>query len=528
MTYGLDGTLIISFISLAGFWFYWKLRVNREAPEVETYSTFFMGGEKIGRNLTMENNWGLCFAFANAVWYYAYLGFTYGPKAYLFQVPWSLSIVILGYFLPIYIKHSKHGTIHSFLSSRYGNKFGLYASIITTIGYFLNVGFEVYFSTFLISKFLGTSEYTLPLALTLSVFISLYLVVGGYKANAKTDPYQNWACVIALVALLWLMCAANGINPIDLLTALIPAASSSLNMSDFQPVTWDLILGITAFTFFFNFVDMANWQSVASNRLLENSDIKRVQTGFYSSAFRQMIAPAILGTLLGVIVHYIDKNTAQADYFDIAMKSVSFGSPMLTFVVVGLLVFGFISVTLSSADSYSLAALQTLSTDVIKRKDFLKSQDSNVDKGEREALERAVINWSKKFLLFLTPLMTLSFFGLYSAAKALDNESAVFNFQFAMYGAAMVLFPALVGAFMGANEDENRAKFDNRFALVSIIFGLSAVLIPFAAFQFFIAEDIFEGFGNGRIIPLTPVFGILVSGAIYGYGFWRWRRISAT
>jgi hypothetical protein len=117
---------------------------------------------------------------------------------------------------------------------------------------------------------------------------------------------------------------------------------------------------------------------------------------------------------------------------------------------------------------------------------------------------------------------------LYSAAKALDNESAVFNFQFAMYGAAMVLFPALVGAFMGANEDENRAKFDNRFALASIIFGLSAVLIPFAAFQFFIAEDIFEGFGNGRIIPLTPVFGILVSGAIYGYGFWRWRRISAT
>jgi hypothetical protein len=95
--------IVAPLIVIAGLLFYWRLswwgtgevehstfqRLKTDlsrafrAPsssvtnlQTQTFATFFLGGKKVGGELTGNTNWSLCFAFANAIWYFAYLGYT--------------------------------------------------------------------------------------------------------------------------------------------------------------------------------------------------------------------------------------------------------------------------------------------------------------------------------------------------------------------------------------------------------------------------------------------------------------------
>ncbi len=51
---------------------WWKWRTVPDEDR-DSFERFFQGEGRVGEQLTTNNNWGLCFAFANAVWYFAFL-----------------------------------------------------------------------------------------------------------------------------------------------------------------------------------------------------------------------------------------------------------------------------------------------------------------------------------------------------------------------------------------------------------------------------------------------------------------------
>ncbi len=188
----LIGFVIAVFIVTAGILYFWyaKLRARRLLP-MDSFSTFFLGGGRVGEHLTTNNNWGICFAFANALWYYAYLGYYYGLYILFLQAAWSLAIVFIAWHITKYLDASRDGTVHGFIGHHYGARASVLAAVATLIGYTLNVGFEVFYSAHLLVVSAGGTQYELLLAVTIAVFVGGYCIMGGYLSSVVTDPIQN-------------------------------------------------------------------------------------------------------------------------------------------------------------------------------------------------------------------------------------------------------------------------------------------------------------------------------------------------
>jgi hypothetical protein len=148
---GLVGVVIAVFIVTAGILCFWYMKLRaRKRLAMDSFGTFFLGGGKVGEHLTANNNWGICFAFANAIWYYAYLGYYYGLYILFLQVAWSVAVVFIAWHIGQYLVASDDGTVHGFISHHYGARASVLAAVATLIGYTLNVGFEIFYSAHLL------------------------------------------------------------------------------------------------------------------------------------------------------------------------------------------------------------------------------------------------------------------------------------------------------------------------------------------------------------------------------------------
>jgi hypothetical protein len=221
--------IVAPLIVIAGLLFYWRLswwgtgevehstfqRLKTDlsrafrAPsssvtnlQTQTFATFFLGGKKVGGELTGNTNWSLCFAFANAIWYFAYLGYTYGIWAFLLQVPWTLAIFVLALLFERYLTASKTGTVHGFIGSLYGPRTAILAAIVTCSGYALNCGFEVFYSAYLLCVIFNLQKFALLISLFAVFFISSCIIAGGYSANVRTNIWKNYVGLFALLLLL--------------------------------------------------------------------------------------------------------------------------------------------------------------------------------------------------------------------------------------------------------------------------------------------------------------------------------------
>jgi Na+/proline symporter len=348
---------ITTAIVCAGLILLWHLKWVR-SPGSLSFETFFVGGGRVNATLAANNNWGLCFAFANAIWYYAFLGYYYGPWAFLLQLPWSLAVVVLSFKIVSYIRASEFGTVHGFIESRYGTRAGVLAAIATLIGYTINIGFELFYSAYLLCVALGFPDLGFIVGVFLAIFVAAYCAAGGYLANVRTDRFQN---LIGLAAVLFLIVA---------LVSIFRETTGTWNIFatkiDFAPIPWHFVLGVSTFAFFFNFVDMANWQSIAASRKLQSDELKKVSQGLIYSAAVQFLAPAFVGCCLGVMLKGMKGDLADDAYFAFAF-SQTFGATYLGAILLGLVLFGLLGITISSAGSYLLASMQTLAVDVIWR-----------------------------------------------------------------------------------------------------------------------------------------------------------------
>jgi hypothetical protein len=184
----------------------------------------------------------------------------------------------------------------------------------------LNIGFELFYSSHLLVVSLGVQKYELIVAVLIALFVGGYCVIGGYLSSVVTDPLQNWLGVISLLILLCL------IIPGLLHGSSVRALFSPVNNT--YPGT-SFIIGVVVFSFFFNLVDMANWQSIAANRNLPAEQLRDVSVGLYRSAAIQMVAPAALGTLFGAALHLVTPGVSDDGYFGVAIR------PLLSFAHLG-------------------------------------------------------------------------------------------------------------------------------------------------------------------------------------------------
>jgi Na+/proline symporter len=489
-------------IVVIGMTVLWYLKWDRNPSDV-SFESFFVGGGKVGETLTANNNWGLCFAFANAVWYYAFLGYYYGPWTFLLQVPWSVAVILLSRKLSLYIAASHSGTVHGFIEHRYGARAALVAAVATLIGYTINIGFELFYSAFLLCVGLGIPELGFIVSMFLAIFVAGYCVAGGYLGNVRTDRFQNLlgfaAVVFLIVALMPKFYSATG------------SWNAFSTAGNFSAPPWHFVLGVATFAFLFNFVDMANWQSLAANRNLSKADLANVGRGLFWSAVVQMIAPAFVGCWLGVILKALKGDLADDQYFNFAFSNV-FGDSLTSAILLGIVVFGLLGITISSAGSYLLASMQTLAVDIVWRRELEKSS------GKDENLQRAVLRWTRHNLMFLSLASVAVFASMYYGLSKFGVQGLAFQFQFVMYGVAVTLVPCVIEALL-ALHSQRSVRISANSALFSICAGLTAVLIPF-----FIAATVWDlpaievirlqygiSVSGDAIINLTPVFGFLIA-----------------
>ena len=525
----LIGFVIVGIVLVVGIYGFWRVKIRagknylRDNPDkkgqTDSFGTFFLGGGKVGSLRTTNNNWGLCFAFANSIWYYTYLGYYYGVYILFLQVAWSIALVFIARHLSKYLAATNDGTIHGFIGHHYGARASILAATATLIGYTLNIGFELFYSSHLLLVSTGVTapQYELLLAVIVALFVGGYCALGGYIASVETDLIQNSMGVVALLMLLWLV-----------RSTLLDGSSLHQVLSASKAVHTPLsfIIGVVVFSFFFNLVDMATWQSIAANRSLSADKLHDVRNGFYVAASMQMIAPALLATLFGAALRITTEGIGDDAYFIAVLRPIFGAMTPGRGLFIGLLFLGFISVTISSAGGYLLAAMQALAVDIFKRKEAKELLRIDLTKEVKMEIEQEIVVWVKQRMVLVVVTMTVIFWGLWFGLGKIDKSGLAFQFQFVMYGAATTLVPCVGYRLFWRTTDS--ASWKSNAGFWSILIGLFCVIVPFG-----LAEipplHLDTALQKVHLVPddisnLTPLFGLVAS--LITFVFVRMREVS--
>eukprot|EP01012_Entosiphon_sulcatum_P024636 TRINITY_DN29825_c0_g1_i1.p1 TRINITY_DN29825_c0_g1~~TRINITY_DN29825_c0_g1_i1.p1 ORF type:complete len:449 (-),score=3.52 TRINITY_DN29825_c0_g1_i1:15-1268(-) len=411
-------------------------------------------------------------------------------------------------------------------------------------------------SSLMFSIWLGSDKLVYPMLIATSIVFGTYCSIGGYMANCRTDKIQSIMGMIAICLLCVLlsyklestegliasvimsvMCAifsfsenyskvhvlkkynlqeiANIVSVVALVVTCIFLFYTSKNnvtgishpvklfSSKMPPIS--LIMGLTTFMLFFNSVDMANWQSISANSNVDKSEHKDIKLAFLRSAIYMLWFPAFCGTLLGCLSHAFPSLT-DVNLFPAAISNSlpSSVGPIISGLVFGFIFFGLFSTSLSSADSYLMAAANTLSWDLFKYKEYKKIQGTN-DMAIKAELEKKFTDDIRTKLIFLALFMTCSFAALYLLAG-----SSLFSFQFIMYGSALSLFPSVMYGLYLQNKNNKPDKIKlGKWSAFSILGGVLLGIIPYL---------VVNTVKNIDISTYSPLLSLLGSSLIFFIG----------
>lgn len=496
----IEESLTALLVILIGFYVYvliaWRSKSNQW-----TLSSFFLGGKKIGVRPTKHTNWGIGFAFANGIWFCATLAYKFGWTVLVIQLIWSCSIAALGFFLRPYLTASRDETIHGYLGVVYGSGARIIACLATTIGYVMTCGFEVYYSSEILSRSIGQLELAVPFSIVLAILFGSYCMIGGYEANVRTDRPQNilGALTMSVLVLVLFACLWPKIG-----SAPDQRTWATLFRATIPP--WDMLLGLGVFLSVFNLVDMANWQSISANSELPDSQKKVIPWAYYKSAAYQMVFPSLAGGLVGCGLRVFD-GLQDGDLFPTVFGSLLPGlEPLTRGVFLGAILLGCISLTLSSADSFLMAAANTLSWDLFKHHEYREiALTTTVNRAESE---KEYVLSVRRWLIPLAIAMVLIFWRVY-----IFVPDKVFQLQFIMYGSALSLAPGLFYALRNGLSQNVPFHSVHWWVVASIACGVMAGLAPLALL---IAR--IPVFGQEDWTSLSPVLTLSLSYAVFLIG----------
>lgn len=554
----MSNTQLLCIFFIVGLGLYAFVKIAQREPRDWHLKSFFLGGGKIGPDLTEHNTLDITFAWSGGIYFFALLAYQSGPWVMVLQLAWCFSIVVLALLLPRIIRRIRGQTIHGFLAEHYGQVAQVIAAVATTSGYVINAGYEFYWSALMLSSALGRPAMLLPLAVMFAVIAGTYCTIGGYRSNARTDKPQNLLGVASLALIVPLLAAQFHLSGVVLIASLIFAGGSVLyvvltvvhsartgglprrvlntvaiafaavgflvlggiyagaadgsaeqSLMVSKALSPSLLLGLLSFLPFFNVVDMQNWQQIAANEDMAESSYRDLSWSIVRATLYVYWFPSLGGVLIGTALRAYPGTLTDTTLFNAVFASLAPDLPdVLRGLLIGFIVLGLIATSLSTFDSFLMSALQTIRYDLFGRK---RLSEIKVGLGNAEQKERAFVSLSRKLLIPIAVSMIVVFYYLDTA-----YPGQILNFQAVMYAAPLMLIAPLLLALFTQSESRSRHSF-----AVSLSLSLG-LLILFGMFRAFSAEGA-SAWEKEWLPNLMPVTALAFTTAGIGLSALYWK-----
>ncbi len=438
--------------------------------EATTLAGYFLGNRKLGPQLTNQNFWATSFALANGLAYFSTLGYKYGFKAVLFQVPWFLSFVLLAWQAPKILIITRNKTLHKFLGEHYGNKVRLLSACISLLAVLSTVLYEIHVSSQIILQTLRRE--TISIGPDFYVFILVtailaiwYVDAGGFIGTAKTDKIQNGSGFYATCGLIiGVVIAGFSLSDTSQFSQKVMAATMGSSEFGYEAIPLLVVSGVLCYASVWNFVDPSNWQAWSANSdLTDRETVNCLKNETLKAAGKMLIFPCAAGVIIGVLSRSANIGVNEYDHFAAAVivsidkwatlfGLLAFNSTIHTIIVgllSGLMCFGLFSLALSTIDSYMISASQTYCWDLHRNhrntiENIICADDDNPTP-EIINIGKPIVQTAKHFL-YIAFIVSLVFFE--AMVKLISKESDVFVIQFLMGSMLVSIAPPLIAAFI--------------------------------------------------------------------------------
>jgi len=478
-----EAFLIATLIVVIGFGFFIVVASTRRSGSHRLFN-FFVAGQTLPPSLAGQVYWGNSLALGNGIAFFATLALFWGPAAFWVQVPWAIGMILLGYLAPLIGRAARRHTLHGFLGDYIGFGSRTLTSLVTTFGFVLNLGFEVMIGALLISYLLGSTAVIWPSIVIISLFFAAYCNIGGYRANALTDRIQNALGVLViggLVTYYWVLSPEN-----------ISAGRAEFAQSvfDFSSVPVPVFIGMCLYAFFVQFVDMSNWQNISATRLSGNDWQMSIRREFRIAAILSLLIPGLLCVALAAPL--AGKDLADEAVVAELLIGALPADGLLAGVVWGVAVLALLGTMQSTADSFLMAATQTVSWDLFDRRRVrealenyqgddsiqIGSEDKTLpfinddfatDKEKAEMLEYNITRFAR---LALFPIALLGSVGLYAINQYFTDN--IIQLMFLIFGSQLALVPAAFFCLRALRNESALHSSLKPFLMASILLGFVA------------------------------------------------------
>lgn len=399
----------------------------------------------------------------------AQLAFHYGMSAWWFTLGGGIACLVLALVFVKRFRESNCRTLTEIVRREYGERCGITASVLSSVGNFINIISQLIAATAIIAVFWPTLSHTLSLLIS-AAFMIVYIVFGGTKGSAVTGLFKMillYATMVACGALVLVF--TGGIGGFTALTGELSASAGLPLHSPFARgigtdlgACLSLILGVVTTQAYAQPIFMA-------------SSTKEAKKGALLSAF--IIPPVGIG---GILVGLYMRSVHPDIVAKTALTSfvLEYFPPLVGGIILGTL---FIAVVGTGAGLASgIAAV--IRNDILPRFRKFKSVGGTL-------IERVCI-----VVLLL-------------AASALSTGKlgdTILSFAFLSMGlrGATLLLPLCCGLWLPK-------KISPPFVMTAIIMGPATVAV----------------FGLWDVLPFDPLFaGVLAACAVMITGFWANRH----
>lgn len=345
------------------------------SPEVDSEERFFFCSQQLTlRELEASFNASWVVAGAVIVTVMA-LGQIYGLHNWWVVLTFLCSWLVLARHTPAirrYLTHKDKRTLHEFLGTTFGSPhMRKLVSLITVVTVTGVVALELIIGMAIFAALPALPEgkaIALIVGVLLAFVVCLYTVLGGLLATVRTDVIQWVGIISGMISAAIITYLYFGADPLALSRLRevdLWAPSGPLDL-------WPLYLGVACNQIPVVMADFGTWQRIGASRMEDLPKLPR--TAVRAGIFQALVWALLAGLGIAVVAMSApDPTVANSTVFGgvadpiirIIHACIELGSasPVLGGLLLFTFCIGIVCAILSSADSYLIAATQTLTRD---------------------------------------------------------------------------------------------------------------------------------------------------------------------
>ena len=429
---------------------------------VKSSNDFSVGGRSVGTPMVMGIVIGTLVGGSSTIGT-AQLAYDYGFSAWWFTLGAGIACVILGVALAKPLRESGVVTVPSLLAGHYGKRTGLYSSIFSSVGIFLNIIAQVLAAVSLLTSMTGLNS--LSAAVIAVMLIVTYVVFGGVWGTGMVGILKTILLYVAMLS-------AGAV-------AISAAGGLSWFTKTYDPFPWFSLFGRGAGTDlaagFSLLVGVLSTQTYLQ-AMFSAKDAKTARKGAIISG---LIIPPI--GLAGIAVGlYMRANFPQMNSSEVLPTFVlNYLPPWLGGIVLGTLL-----ISIIGTGAGLVMGISTMFSHDIYRQ-FIRKQAS----------DKVTLRFTRVTILAVSALTLLFVSG--------NLNSLILKWSFLSMGlrGATICFPLLCALFV---KNRIQAKY-----VTAAVIAAPASSLGWAIFGFSFVDPLYVGLGISFVILLV---GVIVTG----------------